>query len=213
MSWKESETTTRGRCLNYQERCASCTATAEESNPFTIPTLVGTFEMKKHEGVNAEAPFGSYLQRGTRCRPEDICIGDFIPSLPATCVERRSLPSDHDTPIQQKNYEWGKRMMRMGAYNWQKTQPGKGPKDQIAQGSTREEVHEGVNAILSGLWNPSLWGEFTPLTIESTYDELCCNWDDYTAQLSQFQKDRTGASYRFPVDPNAAEVGNALPCV
>lgn len=70
-----------------------------------------------------------------------------------------------------------------------------------------------MNTILSGLWNPSVWGAFTPLTIESTHNELCCNWENYTAQLSQFQKDRTGASYRFPVDPNVEEIGNAPPCV
>lgn len=110
-------------------------------------------------------------------------------------------------------YEWGKRMMRMGAHNYEKTEPGLGPQDQTAEGSTREEVHAGVNAILSGLWNPTVWGTFEPLAIESTYNELCCNWDNYTAQMSQFQKDRTGASYRFPMDPNAAEIGNAPPCV
>jgi len=110
-------------------------------------------------------------------------------------------------------YERGKRMMRMGAHNWEKSQSGLGPKDQTEQGSTRQEVHNGVNTILSGLWNPRIWGAYVPLTIESTYDELCCNWENYTAQLSQFQKDRTGASYRFPMDPNANEIGNAPPCI
>jgi len=210
VSWNEGGTTTRGRCLEFQDRCASCSATAEEGNPFVIPGLIGTFEAKTSEDSR---PFGSYIQRGTRCGPEDICTGDSIPVLPATCVERRSLPSDHDKPLQQKMYEWGKRLMRMGAFNWQRNQPGKGPKDQTAEGSTREEVHAGVNTILSGLWNPALWGRFENLTIESTYDELCCNWDNYTAQLSQFQKDRTGASYRFPMDPNAEEIGNAPSCL
>lgn len=209
-SWNESETTTMGRCLKYQTVCSSCSASFAEDNPLLIP---GLHPEAFFSSTDEEHAMGAYLDRSTACAPDLICTGNLIPVLPPTCVPRRNLPEGHDLPTREKLYEWGKRMLRMGARNLENSVPDLSPQDQLPQGASREEVHKGVNMIIEGLWNADLWGPFEPLKIESTYDELCCLWSNYTAQLSEFQRNRTHASFRNPLKPSDRTVGNAPPCV
>jgi hypothetical protein len=211
-SWNESETTTMGRCLKYQALCSSCSGSFAEDNPLMIPGLNPEAFFSAAE-VSSEHPLGTYLQRRSACAPHLICTGVLVPTLPPTCVERRNLPRVHDRPTRERMYAWGKRMLRMGARNLQNTVPDRGPRDQLPQGASREQVHEGVNMILGGLWNAELWGPFVPLTIESTYDELCCLWSNYSSQLSDFQRNRTHANFRNPLKPLDSQYGNAPPCL
>lgn len=69
---------------------------------------------------------------------------------------------------------------------------GRRPSDQSPQGSSRAEIQAGVNMIVKTLWNPELWGPYHPMDVRDTFDELCCRWDNYSSQLSAFQRNRTG---------------------
>jgi len=212
-SWDESESTTMGRCLPLQRMCASCDADFEEYNPPIVPGL-DAFDFYSPT-YSPEYKIGSYLDRATRCGKGLICTGKLIPALPATCVVARPLAPNktYDKPTAENVYNWGKRWMRMGARNLLNTVANRTPAEQDDQGASRSDIHRGVNFIIGALWNTKLWGTFTPLTIESTYDELCCHWDNYTATLSTFQVNRTGPEYRNPLTPKDPEMGNAPPCV
>eukprot|EP00966_Prymnesium_polylepis_P045855 1061316-Prymnesium_polylepis.1 len=107
---------------------------------------------------------------------------------------------------------WSLRMMRMGARNLQGAGPHV-PFEQQPQGVMREDIWEGANKILSVLWNEKMWGKYQSLSIEETYGERCCRWDNYTSRLSPFQRNRTGASWRNPISPDDPHTGNAPPCV
>ena len=74
-------------------------------------------------------------------------------------------------------------------------------------------MHAGVNMILKTLWNAELWGAYQTLEISQTYNESCCRWDNYTSRLSPFIRNRTGPSWRNPVDPADPVRGNPEPCV
>lgn len=212
-SWDEGETSTKGHCRYYAKKCVSCQSSRRDDVGWaTIPGLNDGTVISEYD--QSSTVFGDLLDRGTRCNPNLglICAND-IPSLPPTCLSQRMLPEGHERPTTAHMYSWGKRMLRMGAKNLQKQVPGIGPRDQQAQGAPRSEVHKGVNVILSTLWNAELWGEFVPLTIETTYDEKCCNWDSYRSKLSEFQLNRTHANFRNPVKPNDPVMGNSPPCV
>ena len=79
----------------------------------------------------------------------------------------------------------------MGARNMQNTVKNIPPSEQRDQGATRDTIHQGVNLILSALWRLDLWGTFEVLRVDETHDELCCNWDNYTAKLSEYQLNRS----------------------
>lgn len=67
--------------------------------------------------------------------------------------------------------------------------------------------------MLKTLWDEQLWGAYKEISITETYNELCCKWDNYTESLSEFQRNRTGASFRNPVYPDDPVRGNSPPCV
>jgi hypothetical protein len=211
-SWNESETTTMGRCVKYQVECASCIGTFKEEGTVGIPGLDAEVFVSSYE-VEAGKPLGTYADRRTLCHPDLVCTDTLVPSLPATCVPRRKLPQKHDKPTKERMYEWGKRMLRMGARNLEQSVPDRGPRDQEAQGAARTEIHAGVNKMLSALWNPKLWGTFEDLNISSTYGEKCCTWTNYSDTLSEFQQARTHASFRNPLRPQDPVYGNSPPCV
>lgn len=209
-SWNDTDSTTMGRCVKFQEICESCETSFQEDNPPIIPAL-NAFDFLSR---SYSAPLGTLIQRTTRCNPNSglICTGNIIRTLPATCVKMRNLPQDYDTPTKEKMYDWGLRMLRMGARNLGGVS-GRGPRDQLAQGNPRDEIYKGANEILKVLWNSKVWDVFQTLKIETTYNELCCRWDNYTKKLSDFQSNRTGAEYRNPLNPNHKERGNAPPCI
>lgn len=219
-SWNEDDTTTMGRCVSYQSLGESCSGTFEEDNPPIIPGLNAFAFYANGDLQDAlPKPIGSYLTRETRCDPNKglVCTGNLIPSLPGTCVHRRELPEATQTAANWLTadmlYDWGKRMIRMGARNLLNSVPNRTAFDQDPQGNPREEIHAGVNFILRTLWNSSLWGVYEDIDVESTYDELCCTSDEYAATLTEFQSNRTGASWRNPLNPDDEVKGNAPPCV
>ena len=213
-SWSESDRTTIGRCVVYQDICESCTQTFAMDNP---PEIHGLGADAFYSGSMPGVPLGEYLERTTRCDVTSglVCTGSLVPSLPPTCVPRRTLPEGHDVPSPAMMRHWGKRWMRMGARNLLGNTTGRavGVGHQLPQGASRAEVREGANFMLAALWNEELWGPFENLTFEETLGEKCCTWSNYTDSLSDFQRNRTGPEWRNPTDPNHATEGNAPPCV
>ena len=208
-SWNETEKITRGRCIQFQNECESCTSSLLDDSTRTIPGLdAGAFYSQ------SEKQLGTFLVRLTRCDPNQglICTGNAIPSLPATCVKRRKLPPNADKATPAQMYMWVKRFLRMGATNLEGV-TNRNPSEQQPQGCSRKDIEAGVNMIVKSLWNSNLWGEYKDMKVESTFDELCCRWKNYTDKLSAFQANRTGPSYRNPLNPHDPNNGNAPPCV
>ena len=153
-SWNDTDMTTMGRCVQYQAECESCTSTNEEDNP---PHLDGinAYAFVSESDTTTAHPFGTYLQRATRCNPSKglVCTGDHIPALPATCVQRRRVPPAQALKpwyTADDMHRWAKRLMRMGARNLQGT-GGMSPEKQLPQGNPRSVIQEGANKILYSL--------------------------------------------------------------
>jgi hypothetical protein len=222
-SFNETESTTIGRCLPYQLECESCVATFssdEKLQGFVIPGLSArAFYSEQYDprirSTTHGRQLGTYLSRRTTCNPNKnlVCTGVSVPSLPATCVQARTKHASHQMPTRSLVQSWAKRMLRMGARNFQNSKPGMTPQSQQPQGVPREEIWDGVNFILGTLWNHELWGPYEVLDVSSTYGEACCTSAEYRAGLSPWQANRTGAEYRNPVHPTDPERGNAPPCV
>ena len=197
-SWSEHETTTRGRCVRYQQACESC-----QQSPPAMP------------GVNTDAllrqPNGAYRPRQTTCAPGLVCTGSDVPTLPATCVPARKVPQTAAVPSRARLLDRAQRMLRMGA----RTDPGAARKftsatshDQAAQGSSRADVQAFVTHMVNTLWPTALGAPPGDLREDSS-DVPCCLSRDYTAGLTRMQKSRGGAEFRDPSNPS----NNPAPCV
>jgi len=211
-SWNETDVTTMGRCVPYQKICESCTADLSENSPPSVLPGLDAYDFVAPGYIHEGKPLGSFVKRATRCGPSLICTGEVVPSLPATCVQHRKPPQGQDLPTRGNLQSWGRRMLRMGARNMQNTVKNIPPSEQRDQGVTRDTIHQGVNLILSALWRLDLWGTFEVLRVDETHDELCCNWDNYTAKLSEYQLNRT-IEFRNVLFPNDPVRGNPPPCV
>jgi hypothetical protein len=186
------------------------TASFPQDNPPTVPGI-NAYDFYSETGPTA---LGSLLTRETRCDPrKHVCTGKYIPQLPATCVVKRTLPKEYNPPTVKMMYMWAKRMIRMGALDNFNATPGLTPQQQKPQGNTRADIQDGVNMILRTLWNKGVWGVFKPVEFKSTFDEPCCEWANYSSQLTDFQGNRTGVYWRNPLMPLDPYFGNPPSCV
>ena len=229
-SWAETDNTTRGRCVSYQQLCHSCTrAASDPSTAMGLPVkseellqvLSAVTPSRTFVSVEDVAPlYGDYHARPTICEPDLVCTGDLIPTIPATCVLERTVGQE-DAPARVQItsgllLDYGQRWLRMGARTAFAARDGAGLDSQMPQGVSREDVHAAVNAIFEALWPTQIvgaWPGSMELLNEGPEAPLCCQWSNYTNQLSDFQASRQGASWRNPVHPDNPNTGNAPPCV
>ena len=229
-SWAETDNTTRGRCVSYQQLCHSCTRAASDPSsamglPVQSKTLLAALSVatpsRSFLSVEDTSPtFGQYLERPTLCASVLVCTGGLIPTVPATCVLERPV-GGVDTPavVQVTSallLDYGQRWLRMGARTAYDARVGAGLDDQLPQGASHEDIHAAVNTIFSVLWPTHLLGPWPgdmQLSNAGPDAPLCCNWNNYTDSLSSFQSERQGASWRNPMHPANRKTGNAPPCV
>lgn len=173
--------------------------------------------------------YGNYVSRQLICQPNiSVCTGNLIPKLPPTCVMRRQafLPetAGGQNITTTMVLGWVQRMLRMGARTYAPDDPrplrNVSASGQEPQATSRGELQEGVNDIMQGLWPEEALGDPWPgIQAPADVDLLtgqplqCCERDNYTKSLSQFQKERGGAYFRNPTPPATAAQGNAPSCV
>lgn len=217
--WAKKENGTRGSCQKYQGECMSCTPNLEES--ILNPENYSAVNMKTY------TIDGQFIERPSICRPDLICTGDNVPTIPPTCVKKR--PPDRKTPpTRDELIAWSLRFVRLGGrpskglidrkcknhdangvcFRYQDT----GNASPLTKGASKEDLLKTANHILKVLW-PKEFAPYPGELIPGVHDKHIpfCDDDKYLSQLTDYQKANGGPDYRKPV--GSEDKKDAPPCI